>query len=60
MKLNDTATTGEDIGGFETMGKNQTINLGKIWFPIIDKAVETLIRGCIPCQANSTSSHPVP
>jgi hypothetical protein len=44
--------------GHQGLAKTKQLIREKIWFPRIDKEVETLIRGCIPCQANGTANHP--
>ncbi|CAB4028603.1 PREDICTED: uncharacterized protein K02A2.6-like, partial [Paramuricea clavata] len=46
--------------GHQGLAKTKQLIRKKIWFPRIDKDVETLIRGCIPCQANGTANHPAP
>ncbi|CAB4038802.1 Transposon Ty3-I Gag-Pol poly [Paramuricea clavata] len=46
--------------GHQGLAKTKQLIREKIWFPRIDKDVETLIRGCIPCQANGTANHPAP
>ena len=46
--------------GHQGLTKTRQLMREKVWFPRIDKEVETLIRNCIPCQANNATNHPAP
>ena len=40
--------------------KTKALLRSKVWFPGIDKAVETMIAGCIPCQSVNTGIKTAP
>ena len=39
--------------GHQGMSKTKALVRTKVWFPGIDKSIETMIRECLPCQATT-------
>ena len=39
------------------MSKTKAFVRTKVWFPGIDKSIETMIRECLPCQATTPEEH---
>ena len=46
--------------GHQGLVKTKQLLREKIWFPRIDQEVETLLNGCLACQANGPNTKPDP
>ena len=46
--------------GHQGIVKTKQLLRQKVWWPGIDKDVETLIKHCLPCQAQGATSNPAP
>ena len=46
--------------GHQGIAKNKQLLRTKVWWPGIDKDVESLVKSCVPCQATTRPTNPSP